>query len=397
MNMDRIFSVSEITKAISVLFDEAIGRTSIRGEISNFKQHSSGHRYFSLKDENAQISCVMWKSRPILFEAADGMTIIANGNITVYPPRGQYQLDCISISPLGKGSLYLAFEKLKKKLADLGYFDDDRKRRIPNFPLKIGIATSKTGAAIQDMITAIKRRMPLCTIYFRPTFVQGEGSAEDIAMAIEELNQYQLDIIIIGRGGGSLEDLWSFNTEIVANAVYNSKIPVISAVGHETDFTISDFVADLRAPTPTAAAEFVTSLTIKQLNQNLIQLQDLMLKSINSKFNQHKSQLNIFLKSNSFKRFNEKIKLYQQLLDDYTTAMENDINKVIKNHKEKIFQKQMQCESLAPLAPLRKGFALLAKDGKYLNNMDSLMTIKELDIIREYEKANVSVNSCLKT
>jgi len=182
------------------------------------------------------------------------MKIVVSGWLTVYPARGQYQIDCIEIFPLGLGDLFLKFEALKKKLDEEGLFDKKFKKELPPFPLRIGIATSSTGAAIQDMITTIRRRNPLCVIYFRETLVQGDEAKFDIVNAIQELNQVPLDVIIVGRGGGSLEDLWAFNEEIVARAIFNSRIPIISAVGHETDFTIADFVADKRAPTPTAAA-----------------------------------------------------------------------------------------------------------------------------------------------
>jgi len=200
--MEKIVTVSELSSAISSLLAEGIGFVSVQGEISNFKSHSSGHKYFTLKDEHAQISCTVWRSRRLNFLPEDGMKVIVTGELTVYPPQGKYQIECSSIKQVGQGELYLAFEMLKKKLEAKGMFETARKRAIPELPLTIGISTSPTGAAIQDMLSTINRRMPVCTIYFRPTLVQGEGSAEDIAQAIDDLNSYSPDVIIIGRGGG---------------------------------------------------------------------------------------------------------------------------------------------------------------------------------------------------
>ncbi|MES2766690.1 MAG: exodeoxyribonuclease VII large subunit, partial [Bacteroidota bacterium] len=269
MSIDNSISVTQLTRTIRGILEETFEGIRVSGEISNFKHHSSGHRYFTLKDEGAQIGCTMWRTRSLGFVPADGMKVVVFGNISVYPPQGKYQIDCITMMPLGKGDLHLAFELLKEKLARAGYFDPSRKRPLPLFPLKIGVITSPTGAAVRDILSTLERRMPACEIYFRPALVQGDGAAEDIAEAIYQLNNLDCDVIIAGRGGGSLEDLWAFNTEIVARAIFESRVPFVSAVGHETDFTIADFVADIRAATPTAAAELVTPRSKTEMLQIL--------------------------------------------------------------------------------------------------------------------------------
>lgn len=267
--MDGSLSVSQITMQIRSLLEQGIGSVIVIGEISNFKLHGSGHRYFSLKDEYAQISAVMWKGKSLQFPLTDGMKVIARGNVTVYPPQGRYQLDCQSIMPLGTGDLYMAFEELKKSLAAKGLFDQDRKAELPDFPLTIGIATSATGAAVQDMLSTLKRRNPMAHVILRPTIVQGDTAPADIINAIKELEQSACEVIIIARGGGSMEDLWAFNDESVAYAIADCSIPIISGVGHETDITIADFVADVRAATPTAAAELVSPITMDDLHHHL--------------------------------------------------------------------------------------------------------------------------------
>lgn len=255
-------SVTTLTKAIRDILESNFAEVTVEGEISNFTNHRSGHRYWTLKDENAQISCVFWKTRQLSFDLQDGQKVLCRGRLSVYAPRGNYQFDIFQVRPLGIGALQLAFEALYKKLFTEGLFDESRKRQIPKFPKKIGIITSPTGAALHDMLTVLRRRYPLSEVLFRPAAVQGIGAELHIARAIQEMNllpaNEQPDVLIVGRGGGSLEDLWAFNEEAVARAIYASKIPIISSVGHEVDVTIADFVSDLRAPTPTAAAELAT-------------------------------------------------------------------------------------------------------------------------------------------
>src|SRR5271169_6490493 len=254
----NIFSVTDLTRKIKGTLEEGFSGIAVQGELSNFKRHSSGHLYFTLKDEHTQIQCVMWRSRvPTLsVSPQDGMKMIARGNVTVYEVRGNYQLDVSSLQLLGAGELQIAFERLKQKLSTEGLFDQDHKKPLPQFPQRIGVVTSPTGAAIRDIINVVNRRFPSTELILYPVRVQGIGAAEEIASAIDDFNAFgEVGVILIGRGGGSLEDLWAFNEEIVARSIYRSSIPVVSAVGHEIDFTIADFVADLRAPTPSAAAE----------------------------------------------------------------------------------------------------------------------------------------------
>ncbi len=255
-----VFTVSTLTERLKSVIEEKFPMVWVEGEISNFKVYGSGHAYFTLKDANAQIRAVLFRNRGrrIRFEPGDGLHVLAMGSIEIYPQRGEYQLVVELLEPRGLGALQLAFEQLKARLAAEGLFDAGRKRALPRFPRKIGIVTSPSGAAIRDMLRVIKRRFGELHIVLAPCRVQGDGAAEEIAQGVRDLNALgDVDVIIVGRGGGSLEDLWAFNEETVARAIAGSKMPVISAVGHEVDVTIADFVADLRAPTPSAAAEMV--------------------------------------------------------------------------------------------------------------------------------------------
>src|SRR2546426_6037049 len=260
----KIFTVSELTRSIRGTLETKFGAVWVHGEISNYKQHASGHQYFTLKDQRAQISCVIWRDTmlPLRQPLADGAQVQVFGTVTVFEARGQYQLNVQIIQPRGVGVLQAKFEALKRKLEAEGLFAPERKRPLPKFPRRIGIVTSPTGAAIRDMLNVLRRRAPWLQILINPVRVQGTGAAQEIAVAIRELalpNEAfaPLDLIVVTRGGGSIEDLWEFNEEIVARAIFHSSVPIVSAVGHEIDFTISDFAADLRAPTPSAAAELI--------------------------------------------------------------------------------------------------------------------------------------------
>ena len=261
IDVNQTISVTELTEQIKNILENKFDSVWVSGEISNFKHHYSGHMYFTLKDDSAEIRAVMFKgfNQYLRFKPEDGMQILANGRLSVYEQRGQYQLILKQLEPSGIGTLYLAFEALKKQLAEEGLFAINRKKELPKYPNTIGVITSQSGAAVQDIFQIMERRAPFVNIILRATKVQGEGAALDIAQAIEEFNEYKkIDAIIMGRGGGSLEDLWPFNEEIVARAISASKIPIISAVGHETDYSISDMVADKYASTPSVAAEIVS-------------------------------------------------------------------------------------------------------------------------------------------
>ncbi len=312
-------SVSELTGRIKESLEQSFGSVAVIGEISNFKIHSaSGHVYFSLKDEGATISAVMWRSRAssVYFSPQDGMKVIAKGRITVYPPRGNYQIDVISLRPAGIGELQLAFEKLKLKLQQEGLFDLPRKRSLPAYPDRIGIVTSETGAALQDIISIIRRRYPPVELILAPVRVQGSGAAAEIAGAIELMNRYNKpDVLIVGRGGGSLEDLWAFNEEVVARAIYKSKIPVVSAVGHETDFCIADFVADLRAPTPSAAAEIVVP-DKRELLEIIREFGYNLSLAVSDLIQYRKDQIINALNTYAFNRPYDLLRSYSQRVDD---------------------------------------------------------------------------------
>ncbi|MGA2297043.1 MAG: exodeoxyribonuclease VII large subunit [FCB group bacterium] len=389
---EKVITVSELTRAITIALERNIGYVTVQGELSNFKLHTSGHRYFTLKDESAQISCVMWRGKAIRFTPADGMKVIIKGHLTVYPPRGQYQLECESIVPLGQGDLFLAFEALKRKLEELGYFEQERKRPIPDLPLHVGVSTSPTGAAIKDILSTLERRFPAATIYFRPTLVQGEGSAEDIALAIKQLQTTPAEVLIVGRGGGSLEDLWSYNTEIVADSIFNSRIPVISAVGHETDFTIADFVADLRAATPTAAAEIVSAHTSDSLDEMLLSFLELMENSVKEKINSLSENIDSMTVSYAFRSIEDKIKTHLQFIDELESQAGQNIIRLNSNLKQKLSFLENHCKSLFPLSPLKKGFAILQSEDEIIPKWETLGNFLNVDIVRENEIALASIN-----
>lgn len=280
----RIYSIKELNKYIRMKLetDIVLGDVWLRGEISNFTHHSSGHMYFTLKDEGSRLKCVMFASHNarLPFIPREGAKVLARGNISVFERDGNYQFYCQAMQPDGIGSLYLAFEQLKEKLEKEGLFSPSRKRPLPPYPKAIGVITSPTGAAVRDIITTLNRRYPLIPVYVYPVLVQGKGAAPDIVKAIQAMNRYgEVDVLIVGRGGGSLEELWAFNEEAVARAIVGSAIPIISAVGHETDFTIADFAADLRAATPTAAAELAVP-HIAELAQKLDRLKQRLAGSV---------------------------------------------------------------------------------------------------------------------
>jgi exodeoxyribonuclease VII large subunit len=291
----RILSIGELTRYIKGKLeqDPLLSDVWVRGEISNFKHHSSGHMYFTLKDRTSQIRSVMFASanQRLAFRPQEGMLVIARGTVSVYERDGQYQFYVQQMQPDGIGSLYLAFEQLKKKLETEGLFDERRKRPIPRFPRTVGVVTSPTGAAVRDIITTLQRRYPQAGILLFPVLVQGEQAAPSIAAAIRRMNELgAADVLIVGRGGGSLEDLWPFNEELVARAIADSRIPVISAVGHETDFTIADFVADLRAATPTAAAELAVPHAL-ELKQQTAQLRVRLTQAVLGKVRERRERL----------------------------------------------------------------------------------------------------------
>jgi exodeoxyribonuclease VII large subunit len=382
-----IWSVSQLTQQLQLLLEESFPYVRVRGEISNYKLHTSGHRYFTLKDEGAQIACVLWRGRPLAFEPQDGMRVVAEGSITVRPQRGQYQLDCWSLRPDGMGSLWEAFERLKQELHARGWFAPERKRPLPRLILRIGVATSPTGAAIHDILTTLRRRMPAATVYFRPTLVQGELAPADIAQAIADLNQTDAQVIIVGRGGGSLEDLWAFNTLQVAEAIYGSRIPIISAVGHEVDYTIADFVADVRAPTPTAAAEMVSQFGQQALLEWLDGLEQRLRQDITRGLESLRSRLEWLAHHSALRRLPERVLMAMQDLDELSERLSHAVDRALQQAQHRLAALEAHCQSLHPLAPLRRGFALLRARGHYLSAESSLKGLSAVQIIRLHEHA----------
>ena len=340
MNNEYI-TISELTRYIKGIIDnnEFLNKVYIKGEISNFKNHTRGHYYFTLKDEKSRVNAVMFASsvKNIKFMPNDGMKVLVTGRISVYEATGGYQIYVDDMVEDGVGNLYVAFEQLKEKLGKEGLFDVAHKKKIRKVPRKIGIITASTGAAIKDILTTIKRRFPVCETILFPSLVQGEKAKEDIVRNIELANTYDLDTLIVGRGGGSIEDLWPFNEEIVARAIYNSKIPVISAVGHEIDYTIADFVADLRAPTPTAAAE----LAVPDITTILSYLDTAKVRSSNAISNLCDSKrmlLNKLEDSYILKRPMAIYEAKEQKLDNLIDNLRNAINKKIEIKKVKLFE-----------------------------------------------------------
>jgi exodeoxyribonuclease VII large subunit len=367
-NEKQILTVSELTKEIRKTLEETFEQVSVIGEISNFKSHISGHWYFSLKDADAVINCTMWKgfNQYVFFTPQDGMKIIVNGKLTVYPPRGSYQLDVRSMKPAGLGELQEAFEKLKKKLEAEGLFDEKFKKPIPTFPEKIGIVTAIDGAALRDLISVAKRRFPLVEIVIAPARVQGSGAATAIVNSIQLLNEYTgIDVIIVARGGGSIEDLWAFNEEIVARAIFKSKVPIISGVGHEVDFTIADYVADLRAPTPSVAMEIATPdvIEIKNFINDFISKSSTYIEEIIETRLQDVTALN---KSYGFRLPMDILNRKMQQVDISIGRILQSIEKYSMVYDKKISLLSKSLEAYDVQRSLKRGFVLVNQNSKFV-------------------------------
>lgn len=379
----QIYSVSELTKDIREILSDSFPNVWVKGEISTLRIPQSGHMYFTLKDKNAQLKCVFFRgaNMKLQFKLEEGMECILLGRISVYDQSGQYQLYVESVEPMGKGALQQAFEQLKKKLESEGLFDKVRKREIPFLPKTIGVVTSSTGAAIRDILNIIDRRYANTHIIIRPCLVQGKTAAQDIAQGIKDLNDYkEIDVIIVSRGGGSLEDLWAFNEEPVARAVYSSKIPVISAVGHEIDFTICDFVADLRAPTPSAAAELVVQEKERIVN-TLDAIQARITEAVMQKIRLSKMRFDRLAESYAMRRPQVIVDRYQQELDSLQMLISARIENFLKEKQSRLAQISSRLVNLNPLAILSRGYSVtyLTPDGKVVKNAK---TVKKGDIIK---------------
>lgn len=409
-------TITEINNYIKEIidYDEELNQVYLKGEISNFKHHQRGHLYFTLKDENARISAVMFQSsaKGLKFNPEDGMKVLVRGRISVYEVAGTYQIYVNDMQLDGLGNLYLEFEKLKNKLLKEGLFNKEHKQSIPKYPKRIGVITADTGAAIKDIMSTIKRRYPICEVILFPTLVQGEFAKDNIVKQIEVADNYNCDILIVGRGGGSIEDLWAFNEEIVARAIYNAKTPIISAVGHEPDFTIADFVADLRAPTPTGAGEMAVPTIndiLNIINQYRIRLDKNIKNLVNTKFIELFHLKNSFILKNPISLYEMKEQKLDQLIDNLnhnfklllndkiniieniknnlkilnpsniilnyhsninenTIKLNNIINKTLDNKKYNLDYLINSLKLVNPLNILSKGYSIIKKDDKIIKN-----------------------------
>lgn len=403
----RYITVGTLNRYLKNKFDTDpnIQKLYLKGEISNFKGHTRGHLYFTLKDEESRINAVMFSfnASKLNFIPEDGMKVLVTGKVSVYPPTGQYQIYVEEMTNDGLGNLYLMFEALKKELSELGYFNEEHKLKVPKYPSKIGIVTAPTGAAIKDILSTIKRRYPICETILFPCLVQGDLAKDDIVRQINKANEYNdIDLLIVGRGGGSYEDLWAFNEKIVADAIYNSHIPIISAVGHEIDFTIADFVADMRAPTPTGAAEMAVPNMVDLLN--LIDQYKLRSTNIiNNKIDNYNNILNRLKTSYVLTNPLNVYEVKEQKLSDYIDRLNNYIiNKIklnntkydnlrksyILNNPENLFKEKFnnynliinKLELLNPLNILSKGYSVVKQESKIIKDSNKVKIGDKLNI-----------------
>ena len=403
---DKYITVTQLTRYIKYKIDNDIhlNEVFLKGEISNFKAHSRGHYYFTLKDENSRINAIMFASQTnkLKFLPQDGMKVLVTGKISVFESTGQYQIYVNDMLEDGVGNLYIAYEQLKKKLESEGLFREEHKKRIPKIPNRIGVITAPTGAAIKDIISTIKRRWPLAEIYLFPSLVQGEDAKEDIAKQIKRAEEYSLDTLIVGRGGGSIEDLWPFNEEIVARAIYDCKIPVISAVGHEIDFTIADFVADLRAPTPTGAAEMAVP-QVKDVENYLNQVKIRLNNTILNQIKKDRQSLRDLTSRNFFKNpmmiYQTKEMMFDNTLERLKFSLVNLTNikekelirvkqsyilqnpyKLLDTKSNKYLQIISKLETLSPLLTLKRGYTMTKKGEKVINSSKNIKKGDKLQI-----------------
>ncbi|MCK5241156.1 exodeoxyribonuclease VII large subunit [bacterium] len=378
----KIYSVSEIVEQARGLLETSFQKVWVEGEISNFKRHTSGHLYFTLKDANSQVRSAMFRgaNRNVRFQVEDGLKVIAGGRLSIYTARGDFQMVVEALEPAGLGALQLAFEQLKKKLAQEGLFASERKQSLPEFPRTIAVVTSSTGAAIRDVLNVTGRRSPWTDVSVYPVRVQGEGSAQEIAHALRRLNEEgRWDVIICGRGGGSWEDLWAFNEEIVARAIADSRIPVISAVGHEVDYTIADFVADVRAETPTAAAEMVVK-DRRELLERVRSYQRMLTNIISDRLQAFRHRLDRALASRLLQKPLAVFEPLAQRLDDLTSALREKLNNRVRFLQERLRGTIAEMEALSPLKVMGRGYSLvyrlpekeLIKDARQLHQGDAV-------------------------
>ena len=394
------FSVTELNNYIKNLFDgnRTLSAVTVKGEISNFKNHSTGHLYFSLKDEEGQIRAVMFRSKAmsLKFMPESGMRVIAHGSVTIYPRDGSYQLYVNSLQPDGIGALYLAYEQLKDKLYQEGLFDESHKKPIPYAPQSVGVITSPTGAAVRDIINVISRRFPIATVYLYPALVQGEGAEESLISGLDYFEKSALaDVIILGRGGGSIEDLWAFNGERLARKIFAATTPIISAVGHETDFTIADFVSDLRAPTPSAAAELAVPDS-KELLMRIDGIGESGSRALERRLERARESVNRL----SDAVFAGKLRL---TLDSYKQRIEGLFDKArsrmlvnFENSEASLALKVGMLETLNPLRVLTRGYSIAEKGGVRISSTEQISVGDDLKILFTDGSAEASVSRVIK-
>ncbi|NOZ61535.1 MAG: exodeoxyribonuclease VII large subunit [Calditrichaeota bacterium] len=396
-----VYTVSQLNQEIKMLLETTIPVIWLEGEISNLKFHSSGHVYFSLKDRDSQIPAVMWRSRKerLAFTPQDGMKVLALGRVAVFHKRGYYQFDVMKLRPAGVGELQLAFEQLKNRLKAEGLFDQAQKKPIPRFPRRIGIVTSPTGAAIRDLYQVLNRRFSGVEVILFPVKVQGEGAAAEIAAAIDIFNEYgKVDVLIVGRGGGSLEDLWAFNEEEVARAIFRSKIPVISAVGHEIDFTISDFVADLRAPTPSAAAELAVP-DREELLSRIHNLRQRMQQTSRQRLQFERDRLSRLTGSYSFRRAPDMLREHKLHLDELLNSLQRSVQHRISMLKTQVSSTGRRLRTLSPIHVLKRGYSICQKsdNGKVVRQFDELAAGEPVQLLFYRGSAQAVVEKISKT
>ena len=392
--MAAAITVSELNeRAKAVLASESsINDVWVSGEISNLTKHSSGHYYFTLKDKNAEVRCTMFRGarNTLTFEPGESMKVNAFGSVDMYVVRGSYQFNVTTMKMSGIGDMYLALEELKKKLKAEGLFDVSRKRKLPAYPNTVGVVTSPTGAAIHDIIKVAKRRFP-ANILLAPVLVQGEGAAASISKGIELMSTQPVDVIIVGRGGGSAEDLWAFNEEAVARAIVSSRIPVISAVGHETDFTIADMAADVRAPTPSAAAE----MALPDLSSESRKIDNMMIRvsrSVASRFSAMSGSFKILDSKLSLRRAKETVDQYIMRLDDISSSADSSAARILAGKGRDIASAEMRLNAMDPNRVLERGYSFVrGPGGKALTSISQISPGSELEIVMKDGKAMAAV------
>lgn len=380
---DKYVTISRINNYLKSYFDNNphLQHVYLKGEISNFKNHTRGHLYFTLKDEESRLSAVMFQgyANTLNFNPEDGMNVLVEGRISCYPAQGTYQIYVEKMEVDGIGNLYIEFEKLKKKLASEGLFDEKYKKPIPKYPTKIGIITAPTGAAIKDILSTIKRRYPICETILFPCLVQGKSAAPDIVKQINTAQEYDLDVIICGRGGGSIEDLWAFNEECVARAIFDSKIPIISAVGHEIDFTIADFVSDLRAPTPTGAAEMAVP-TINDVKYMIKQLRHRANEYISNMLKFKKDRLDLIKDSFILKNPLSIYEVKEQKLDMLIDNLNKNIKNILENKNHELVLMVNTLKLINPLNILDRGYSIVKKEEKVIKDINDIQIKDNIDI-----------------